>query len=43
MSTLLIFRVYPYITRDFLLLFFITKQAKAIYKVVKKVRRFYAK
>jgi hypothetical protein len=39
---LLIFKVYSHITRDSLLLPFITKQAKAIYKAIKKVRRFYA-
>jgi hypothetical protein len=43
MFILLIFRAYSYIIRDFLLLFFITKQAKAIYKTIKKVWRLYAK
>jgi hypothetical protein len=40
---LLVFRVYLCITRDSLLLPSITKQAKAIYKAIKKVRRLYAK
>jgi hypothetical protein len=40
---LLVFEAYPCITRDFLLLPFIIKQAKAIHKVIKKVRRLYAK
>jgi hypothetical protein len=39
--TLLVFRAYPRIIRDFLLSPFITKQTKAIYKAIKKVRRFY--
>jgi hypothetical protein len=43
MPTLLIFKAYSYITRDFLLSPFITKQAKAIYKAIKEVRRLYAK
>jgi hypothetical protein len=41
--TLLVFKAYPCITRDSLLLPFITKQAEAIYKAIKKVRRLYAK
>ena len=40
--TLLVFRAYPHITKDSLLLPFITEQAKAIYKAIKKVRRLYA-
>jgi hypothetical protein len=40
---LLIFKAYSRITRDSSLLPFITKQAKAIYKAIKKVRRFYTK
>jgi hypothetical protein len=43
MPTLLVFRAYPCITRDSLLLPFITEQAKAIYKAIKEVRRLYAK
>jgi hypothetical protein len=43
MLTLLVFKTYPCITKDFLLSPFITKQAKAIYKAIKKVQRFYAK
>jgi hypothetical protein len=43
MPTLLIFGAYPCITRDSLLSSFIIKQAKAIYKAIKKIRRFYAK
>jgi hypothetical protein len=39
--TLLVFKAYPYITKDSLLSPFITKQAKAIYKAIKKVRRLY--
>jgi hypothetical protein len=42
MSTFLVFKAYPYITRDSLLLPFITKRTKAIHKVIKEVRRFYA-
>jgi hypothetical protein len=42
MPTLLVFKVYSCITRDSLLLLFITKQAEAIYKTIKKVRHFYA-
>jgi hypothetical protein len=42
MLTLLVFKVYFCITRDFLPSLFIIKQAKAIYKAIKKVRRFYA-
>jgi hypothetical protein len=37
MPTLLVFKVYPCIIRDSLPLPFITKQAKAIYKAIKKV------
>jgi hypothetical protein len=40
---LLIFKAYSCITKDFLLSPFITKQAEAIYKAIKEVRRFYAK
>jgi hypothetical protein len=40
---LLVFKAYPRITRDSLLSPFITKQAKAIYKAIKKVRRLYTK
>jgi hypothetical protein len=36
MRILLIFKAYPYITKDSLLLPFIIKQAKAIYKAIKK-------
>jgi hypothetical protein len=43
MLILLVFRAYSHITRDSPLLPFITKQAKAIYKAIKKVRRLYAK
>jgi hypothetical protein len=43
MPTLLVFRAYPRITKDSLPSPFITEQAKAIYKAIKKVRRFYAK
>jgi hypothetical protein len=43
MPTLLVFRAYSCITRDSLPSPFITKQAKAIYKAIKKVRRLYAK
>jgi hypothetical protein len=42
MPTLLVFRAYLCITRDSLLLSFITKRAKAIYKTIKEVRRLYA-
>jgi predicted glycosyltransferase involved in capsule biosynthesis len=42
MPTLLIFKAYLCISSDSLLLSFITKQAKAIYKAIKKARRFYA-
>jgi hypothetical protein len=42
MPTLLVFKAYSCITRDSLSLPFITKQAEAIYKVMKKVRRLYA-
>jgi hypothetical protein len=42
MLTLLVFRVYSRITKDSLLLPFIIKRAKAIYKTIKKVRRLYA-
>jgi hypothetical protein len=41
MPILLIFKAYLCITKDSLLLSFITKQAEAIYKAIKKVRRFY--
>jgi hypothetical protein len=41
--TLLVFGAYPCITKDYLLLPFITKQAKAIYKAIKEVRRLYTK
>jgi hypothetical protein len=41
--TLLIFRAYPCITRDSLLLLFITERAKAIHKAIKEVRRLYTK
>jgi hypothetical protein len=41
--TLLVFRAYPRITRDSLLLPSITERAEAIYKAIKKVRRLYAK
>jgi hypothetical protein len=40
--TLLVFRAYPCITRDSLLLPSITERAKAIYKAIKEVRRLYA-
>jgi hypothetical protein len=43
MLTLLIFKAYPCITKDSLSSPFITKQAKAIYKAINKVRRFYTK
>jgi hypothetical protein len=43
MPTLLIFRAYPCITKDSLLSPFITEQAEAIYKAIKKVRRLYTK
>jgi hypothetical protein len=39
---LLVFKAYSCITRDSLLLPFITERAKAIYKTIKKVRRLYA-
>jgi hypothetical protein len=42
MPTLLVFKVYSCITRDSLLSPFIIKQAKAIYKAIKEVRRLYA-
>jgi hypothetical protein len=42
MPTLLVFRAYPRITRDSPPSPFITEQAKAIYKTIKKVRRIYA-
>ena len=35
--TLLVFGAYPCIIKDFLLLLFITKQTKAIYKAIKEV------
>jgi hypothetical protein len=43
MLILLVFKVYFCITRDSLLLPFIIKQAKVIYKAIKEVRRLYAK
>jgi hypothetical protein len=43
MPTLLVFKAYPRMIRDSLLSPFITEQAKAIYKAMKKVRRLYAK
>jgi hypothetical protein len=42
-SILLVFGVYSRIIRDFLLSPFITEQAEAIYKAIKKVRRLYVK
>jgi predicted glycosyltransferase involved in capsule biosynthesis len=39
---LLVFKAYSCMTRDSLLSPFITEQAKAIYKAMKEVRRFYA-
>jgi hypothetical protein len=42
MLILLVFKAYLCITRDSLLSPFITEQAKAIYKAIKEVRRFYA-
>jgi hypothetical protein len=41
--TLLVFGAYPYIIRDSLLSPSIIKQAEAIHKAIKKVRRLYAK
>jgi hypothetical protein len=41
--TLLVFKAYLCITRDSSLSPFIIKQAKAIYKTIKKVQRFYVK
>jgi hypothetical protein len=41
--TLLVFKAYPCITRDSLSSPFITEQAEAIHKAIKKVRRLYAK
>jgi hypothetical protein len=41
--TLLVFGAYPCITRDSLLSPFITERAEVIYKVMKEVRRLYAK
>ena len=41
--TLLVFRVYPRITKDSPLSPSITKRAKAIHKAIKEVRRLYAK
>jgi hypothetical protein len=35
--TLLVFRAYPYIIKDFLLLLFITKRTEAIYKAIKEI------
>jgi hypothetical protein len=43
MPILLIFKAYPYITKDSPPSPFITKQAEAIYKAMKEVQRFYAK
>jgi hypothetical protein len=43
MPILLVFKAYSCITKNSLLSPFITKQAKAIYKTIKKVQRFYAK
>jgi hypothetical protein len=43
MLILLVFKVYSCITKNSLLLSFITKQAEVIHKAIKKVRRFYAK
>ena len=43
MPTLLVFKAYSCIIRDFLSSPFITEQAKAIYKAIKEVRRFYVK
>jgi hypothetical protein len=40
---LLVFKAYSRMTRDSLLLPFITEQAKAIHKAIKEVRRLYAK
>jgi hypothetical protein len=40
---LLVFEAYSCITKDSLLLPFIIKQAEAIYKVIKEVRRLYTK
>jgi hypothetical protein len=42
MPTLLVFGAYPRMTKDSPLSSFITKQAKAIYKAIKEVRRLYA-
>jgi hypothetical protein len=42
-SILLVFRAYSCMTRDSLPSPSITKQAKAIYKAIKEVRRFYTK
>jgi hypothetical protein len=42
MPILLVFRAYSCITKDSLSSPFITKQAKAIYKAIKEVRRLYA-
>jgi hypothetical protein len=35
--TLLVFRAYPYIIKDSLLLLFITERTEAIYKAIKEV------
>jgi hypothetical protein len=43
MLILLVFGAYSCITKDSLLSPFITKQAKAIYKAIKEVRRLYTK
>jgi hypothetical protein len=42
MLIFLVFEAYSHITRDSLPLSFITEQAEAIYKAIKKVRRLYA-
>ena len=39
---LLVFRVYPRLIKDSLLLTIITKRAKAIRKAIKEIRHFYA-
>jgi hypothetical protein len=43
MPTLLVFKAYSCITKDSLPSPFITEQAKAIHKAIKKVRRLYTK
>ena len=40
---LLVFRAYPCIIKDSLLLLFITKRTKAIYKAIKEVQYLYTK